>query len=607
MKTQIYLIAAILILFASFGADASKRARNAAPEQPQSAILEQRQYSASELKQLAEQYRSASNLAGLSEVLTAWAAIETNRFDLRLELGSVLSAQNRFAEAIKVLKEASAIIPSDEAPHRFLAQIYNRQGNDSLRHFHLIQAAELSRRSWQNQFSLALYYISKGMNERAEPLLLKAMELNSSHGAVKFEYGKIMLANGDAETAFRMFSEAVLFNPHNSHYQAFQAYSASLSGREGIAATGIAAALKNTPKDPQVLYLRAMIHNVNGETADAQKVLREAVRLSPTDFQSMEALADLLVKEMKFKEACKYYLTLLEKSGYTEQRAYKLGVTLTLDRKFKEAAGFLEAAASNNPNNNEVLYRLTDIYCTMGDLKKAAATLSRFGNNRSVVWYQAAAGRIYEAENKPELAWIAYSTSHKFDQENPHVNAGFARILLGRLACDSAVTFFDLAHAQDPLNMQILMDKAKAYEKMGAQEMAVETYEKVIAGYPEYPEVHILAASIKSQQGDYRAAVKYLTQGLQIHPRDAKMHFMLGQMYQASNQHESAIKAYQASLKQRGSQNIEALRMIGNIYYSKLSDEKRARDFFKRYVRAGGKNSDVEDIMRKLNSKKEKI
>ncbi|MDR0306691.1 MAG: tetratricopeptide repeat protein [Chitinispirillales bacterium] len=603
MKTQTYLLAAILMLSVSFGAEAAKKGKNAKVEPQQTSVLEQRQYSVEELKILADQYRNSNDLTGLSEVLSAWSAMEPRRFDLRLELGNVMSTQGKSAEAIKTLKEASAIIPSDEAPHRFMAQVYNQLGNDSLRHFHLLQAAALSQRSWQNQLQLALYYVSKGMNAKAEPLLINAIKINSSCAVAKFEYGKIMLTNGDAENAFRKFSEAVLLNSDNPHYQAFHAYSASLTNRHRIAAGEIAAALKNAPKDPQALYLSAMIHNVNGETAAAEKALRSALSYSPADFQSMEALADLLVTEMKFKEACKYYLTVMEKAGANGQITYKLGKALALDMKFKEAVIFLESAAAKNPDNSENLYGLVDIYCTMDNLKQAAATLARFASAKSIAWYQAAQGRIYEAQNNPELAWIAYLTSHKFNQENPHVNAGFARILTNRNEYDSAMVFFNLAYSQDPVNMRILIDQAKAYEKMGSQESAVEIYEKVAAIYPEYPEIHMTIAVKKSEAGDYKAAVKYLTQGLEIYPKDSKMHFMLGQMYQACNHHESAVTAYQASLKQRGGSNIEALRMIGHIYYSKLTNEKKAKDFFKRYVKAGGKNNEVEEIMKKLNSK----
>ena len=46
--------------------------------------------------------------------------------------------------------------------------------------------------------------------------------------------------------------------------------------------------------------------------------------------------------------------------------------------------------------------------------------------------------------------------------------------------------------------------------------------------------------------------------------------------------------------------HIEALRDIGNIYYSNLVDDKKAKEFYKRYVKAGRKNDEVAEVIKKL-------
>jgi len=604
MKKQIFLIAAIMIFAVSFGAQAAKKVKKGQEiSAPVVVVEDMKQYSGAELKQITQECRQSGDNSRLAAALSALASIETKNFDIRIELGDVLLADNKFENAIRVLNEASALIPDDAAPHKLLAQVYNKMGNDGKRYSHLNKAADLGVNSWENQFMMAQYYAEKGMIEKAEPLFTKATELNSEAAIVKFEHGKMYFNNNDAESAFRKFSDALLLEPDNAHFLAFHAYSAALTGREGMVRDGIRRALRIASKDGQVLYLSAMIHNVYGETAEAKKALNSALSNSANDFQAMEALADLLVTEMKFKEACKYYLMVIEKAGFSEQRAFKLGKTLALDMKPKEAITFFEAAAKVN-NNDQVLYRLTETYCEIGDVNRAQATLSRFSGTRSVEWYQAAAGRVYEAQNEPYLSWIAYSTSNKFNEDNSHVNAGFGRLLAERSEYDSAITYFNLAYKHDQLNMLLLMNTAKLYEKMGSDENALEVYENVLAKYPEHPDVYMTVATMKAQKGDYKGAVQCLTAALVIRPKDAKINFMLGQMYQASNYHDLAINSYQASLKVRGSQNIEALRHIGQIYYSKLSNEKKAKEFFKKYAKAGGKNSEVDEIMSKLDSKK---
>ncbi|HON11124.1 MAG TPA: hypothetical protein PLE24_09670 [Chitinispirillaceae bacterium] len=45
---------------------------------------------------------------------------------------------------------------------------------------------------------------------------------------------------------------------------------------------------------------------------------------------------------------------------------------------------------------------------------------------------------------------------------------------------------------------------------------------------------------------------------------------------------------------------VEALRHIGNIYYVKIVNSKKAKEFFKRYVKAGGESPEVSEAMKKL-------
>jgi len=590
----------------SFGAQANKKGRRGQENSAAAAAAvaaEMKQYNSAELRQAAQESRQSGNRVRLAAALSALASIENRNFDVRIELGDVLLADNRFEDAIKALSEAAALSPSDAAPHKLVAQVYGKMGDDSKRYFHLKRAAALRVNSWENQFMLAQFYAEKRMFQKAEMLFTKATDLNPDAAAVKFEHGKMFLNNNDAEAAFRKFSEALLLEPNNPHFIAFHAYSAALTERVGMVWEPIQTALRSAPRDGQVLYLSAMINSVYGKTAEAKKDLQTALNISANDYQAMEALADLLVTEMKFKEAVKYYLTVMEKAGSNEHRTFKLGKALALDMKLKEAVGFFEASAKVNSNNDEVLYRLINTYCELGDLKQAQATLNRFGSKRSIEWYQAAAGRIYELQNEPYLAWIAYTTSNRFNADNSHVSAGFARLLAERNEYDSAITFFNTAFEKDSLNMQLLISKAKIYEKMGQGNKALNIYETVLAKYPEHPDMYMTVATMKAQRKDYAGAAKCLAAALVIRPNDAKINFMLGQMYQAAGNHEAAINAYQASLRVRGSQNIEAMRLIGNIYYSQLSNDKKAREFFRRYAKAGGKNSEVDEIMIKLNSK----
>jgi len=561
-------------------------------------------FTVEELKDMAAASRQSGNTANLIAALKGLAAHDPARFDVRLELGTLYVSQNKFPEAIHILKEASAIIPSDEAPHSLLAKVYARQGNDSLRCFHLVKAAFLAQRNWENQFNLASYYISKGKIPQAEKLLARTMELNSAFAPAKFEYAKLMLGKKDTETAFRKFEEASNIEPENAVYRAWYAYAANVSGRSLVAKESLAEALMDAPKNPKVLYVAGLIHIYNGNNSAAEQTLRAALRYYPNDMTALEALGDVLTADFKFREASASYLTVWQNAGYSERIAYKLGKTLANDGKFLEAKDFLEAVAAKNPKNGEALYRLTEAYCELGDMKQAEATLAVLANGKNPAWHQAAQGRIHEAQNDADLALTAYMAAHTVNDKNAQVNLALGRLLFKQTDFHSAIAYLNTAAALDPVNAQPLVLKAKIYQELGEYSYAATLYEQMLARNPKLTEVSLSVARIKEEQGDVKGAIKTLNEGLAFNPKDANLLFQLGRLYQATKQYDLAINAYQTSVSGKAdSRNVESLRMIGEIYYTKLTNEKKAVEYFKKYVKAGGKDSSVDYLIKKINGK----
>jgi tetratricopeptide (TPR) repeat protein len=562
-----------------------------------------KRFTAEQLREMAVTARESGDTPYLTAILQALTVLEPRRFDVRLEVGGIYAAQNNFGEAIRALNEAMEIIPSDEAPHRLLAQIYRKMGNDSLHGHHLSRAAFLAQRNWENQYNLAMYHLSRGNMMHAEQLLARTVELNGDFAQAKFEYAGIMLEKGDAETAFRMYDGARLAEPGNARYMAFSAYAALLSGRVNVSAENLSAAQARAPHNSAVLYVTGLIHRHNGNLAAAETSIREALRYSPDDAAALEALGDILVANFKFGEACGNYLRAWQTAGYSERLVYKLGKALVADGKFAEAKDFFEAIAARNPGNGELLYRLTDVYCELGNIRQATATLARFNRELSLGWLQTAQGRVYEAQGEVNFARTAYGAAMMINPQNPHAAAGLGRISMTQADWDAAIAHFETAIAHDPGNPRLLLSKAKALEGKGSIREAVAAYETAIARNPRNTAAYLSVAALMERQGTLIEAIKYLNRGLEANPNDAGLLQHLGKVYLATKQYERAIAAYQASIGRRvNAQSVETLLIIGNIYYQELTDERQAREFFRRYVRAGGKESrEVAQLMRHMN------
>ena len=92
------------------------------------------------LEYAAHCYRTLKETASLVTTLQKWTALDKKRFEIRIELGALLLADQRIDEAIGVLNEATTLVESEVKPHQLLAQAYAMKGDDSLRLFHLTAA-----------------------------------------------------------------------------------------------------------------------------------------------------------------------------------------------------------------------------------------------------------------------------------------------------------------------------------------------------------------------------------------------------------------------------------------------------------------------------------
>jgi TPR repeat protein len=57
--------------------------------------------------------------------------------------------------------------------------------------------------------------------------------------------------------------------------------------------------------------------------------------------------------------------------------------------------------------------------------------------------------------------------------------------------------------------------------------------------------------------------------------------------------YKRALEYFKTALKKGKGKPIEALMHIGNIYYDKLPDLKKAKKYYKKYVKEGGNSPDV--------------
>ena len=544
-------------------------------------------------------YRKLNQNSSLMDFLREWIKIDPKRYDIKIELGSLMLQEKKVSDAIKMLKEAAKFVPSDVRPRLLLAEAYEVSGNDSLRLFELKNALKFAPQEWEAHYQTGRYYMSKGAHREAEQHLARAVDLHQGHAGARFDYGSLLLELGKPAASLAQLNSALEKEPNNARYLATAAYALCLTGNQKRGLQNISVALGKSTSDAQVLYWAGRVYYQVGKKEQARQGFDDALSIDPSFAPCFEALGDISMEELKFKDAARNYFRSWEKGGYNERRAFKLGSALTYDRKFVEARDFYEAVVKRNPGFSEAVYRLVEVHCELKELEKARALLKNFKKDGSP-WMQLAQGKIYETENNTEAAMVAYTIAGRIDPENPHYLAGLGHTYLKQKKTQEAIEALSMASASDQLNMQLLIDLGRAFQGSGDSESAFLYYQEVEKRCPEHPDVYKLMADVKSEQKMHRDAAKICERGLKYHPDDPDLLYKLGLELELAGEYESAVKAFQNALKKGKGAPVEALRHIGNIYYVKIVNSKNAREFFKRYVRAGGESPEVSEAMKKL-------
>ncbi|MGQ9837221.1 MAG: tetratricopeptide repeat protein [Cyanobacteriota bacterium] len=157
-----------------------------------------------------------------------------------------------------------------------------------------------------------------------------------------------------------------------------------------------------------------------------------------------------------------------------------------------------------------------------------------------ILYYQT--GRLEEA-----LAAISEAIRLKPGQAAFHSNLGAVLQALGRL--EEAITHYTQAVALQPDHLQALFNLGFCHFQLGQYEQAEPYYRQVLASHPEDAQVLTDLAQIYRARGWLSTAIGYLEQALQIE-FTAERARCLAELYQDSEQFESAIALYQQLLSQ---------------------------------------------------------
>lgn len=554
------------------------------------------------LSQLAECYKALNEPKKLMSVMKDWTVFDPRNSQAQCQLAQMYATEGKWRDVIFTAENALNVDSTNAVAHLLYAQACEKTGNDNGRYSHLRKAFRYAPDNAEVLYELGAYYSGRNQTVAARPLLAKAIAVDQMHAGAHFEYARLLKAGGEKDSAYWHFNTAAQLDPFNITYLVQFAQAAYYMGKRDVAFDYIKKALSRDSTQFEVLQWAGIMYKDAGYADTAKSLLLKAIVRNARCASCEMYLADIYYDNGEYELAVKFYTQSLSIGSYSEAASVKLGNALIMSGDFERARMMYEKIFSTNTKSEEVLYRLCSIYLRVGNIDKAKALFAQYAGTRTGGWTHLTRGEIAEAENRTADALVSFTVASTLMPENPLAHGGVGRIELMKREYDKAVESFGRALGNAPHNVDFLIGTGKAYEGIGQFSAAFDLYAEVARRAPRQPDVFGHMGRVLGLQQLHDQAIATFRRGLELNPKNAELAYGLGHELRAMMQFSDAIEAYKKSVRTRNDEKrfFSAYKDIGDIYFYDLKNPEKARDYYKKYMKSGGKDEAVVSMVNGL-------
>ena len=460
-------------------------------------------------------------------------------------LGRGLVETNRPAEARQAFMDAVAMY------EQWLPQTERVQGQDYTDYAVALErldrteeaigqherAADLGTRSAETFRALGADALRRGLNDRAEKFLRRALEL---------------APDGD-RTALAGLAEAL--ERQGRQEEAFSAY---VDGARRLGAAGHL-------EDALVLFDRALALQHGDIRALAGK--GEVLRIMGRPEEGLHLLDQALALQPDYAWALASRGTALHALGRYQEALQALDRALTLDpdysfawqtkgqvlkalRRYEEAVGALRRSAELDPTQAWTYAELGETLRLLGRHEEALEAFDQaLKLNPDYAWVLASKGQALVALGRGEEAVEALRRSVELDPTRAWVHAelGEALRLLGRH--EEALEVFDQALSLEPDYAWALGGKGATLQALGRSEDALQVLDQALTLDPDYPFALGWKGQVLASLERHKEALEALRRSVELDMTQTWVHVELGEALRLLGRHEEALEAFDQALK----------------------------------------------------------
>jgi eukaryotic-like serine/threonine-protein kinase len=425
-------------------------------------------------------------------------------------------------------------------------------------------------------YSRATDAMAQGDPDKAQPLLQRALELDPDFAMAHRRLSRLYYSAGNREKELEHLTRA--YNLRNTvtdrEQRLIEGSYYSVQGQYEKAVESLVLLVNLYPDDPDAQYELALAYLYSGNTGNAEKYLRQVLKLNPFSTPAYDYLLRVLARRNENAQAVEVYRQAESRGLQSSSLHWGLGLALLGEGKLDDARREFERLQETGKMYQNIgrLY-LARITIYEGKLTSATAQL-----NADIRWDQTQASKSAELLRRYLLARV-------------FVERGM--IAPARRELKLIVT----AGEPEALQAEDLRRTGTLYARIGDVKSAESVLHKLELLGAKLPTsfnescFHDLAGEIALAQGRLGPAAELFSTAMTEYPQFAS-HEGLARSYQAQQEWDRAVAGWQQVLEDRGeilqdsfpADCVLAHLELGRIYH-RLGDLARARSEYEEFFR----------------------
>lgn len=294
---------------------------------------------------------------------------------------------------------------------------------------------------------------------------------------------ELALQHGDHALAYTYAQRAAQSAPNDPQLWLLLGYAARLDGKLGPSADAYQRSLRLRSSTDGMSGL-AQTYAAAGRTAEAEKLLKQVLAADPRRHVELTMLGEFELKAGNDTAALDW-LGKAERVQPAAQSELLMAVAYLHMKEPEQASRYLELARSRDPNNPDVERWLAAYYRETNDYAKAIEALQRIRNPRPDAVAELA--YTYGLAGRQEESARAYAQAATLLPKDLNLQLSAAQAFVGLTSFDQAETYLQRAARIDPAYYRLHAIRGQIAQVRDQQDVAAKEFAAAISSLPATP------------------------------------------------------------------------------------------------------------------------